>query len=184
MAWVGWWVHTFDQLAGAHHMRVRMIDGHIEAQRLQEHVLVEHKLLGEFGVILLGGRRQALVGGPNNMLQLPRLLFYLGGQEEARRRHGVAMKVGEGVKGVEPMHVHNGRVDAQLGHLQTLTHFLYQIGGHLAVLQLIVALDAASSAWRIGQLIVAEVPDLVLLERQVVVGGDWNTAGRGGRGGG
>jgi len=53
--------------------------------------------------------------------------------------------------------------------------------GHLAVLQLVVSLDAASAAGRVDQLIVAEVPDLVLLERQVVVGAGWNPAGGGGR---
>jgi len=181
MAWVGWWVPTFDQLAGAHHMRVRMIDGHIETQRLQQHVLVEDKLLGEFGVVLLGGRRQALVGSPDNVLQLPRLLLHLGGQEEASRRHGVPVKVSERVEGVEAMHIHDGRVDAQLGDLQTLAHLLDQVGGHLAVLQLVVSLDAASATGRVDQLIVAEVPDLVLLERQVVVGAGWNPAGGGGR---
>lgn len=50
----------------------------------------------------------------DDVLQLPGLLLHLGGQEERRRGHRVAVEAGERVKHVEALHVHDGRVDAQL----------------------------------------------------------------------
>ena len=63
------------------HMRVRMVNGHVEAQRLQEDVFVEHQVLCLLDVRVLGGllARQTHVGDPDHMLQFPRLLFDLEG---------------------------------------------------------------------------------------------------------
>ena len=51
----------------------------------------------------------------DDVLQLPGLLLDLGGQEQRGRGHGVAVEAGERVEHVETLHVHDGRVDAQLG---------------------------------------------------------------------
>lgn len=99
------------------HVRVRMIDGHIEAERLQQHILVEHqvlRLLLERGGADLRALGDAL-GGKQRLddgLDLARLLLDFGRQKQAGRRNAGAVKHLERMKHVEPVHVHDGRVDA------------------------------------------------------------------------
>ncbi len=50
----------------------------------------------------------------DDVLQLPGLLLHLGRQEEGGGRHRVAVEPGEAVEHVEPLHIHDGGVDAQL----------------------------------------------------------------------
>lgn len=63
-------------------VRVRVVDGHVEAERLQQHVLVEHQILGLLGVALFEriGRLelQADVHHLDDVLELARLLLDLG----------------------------------------------------------------------------------------------------------
>lgn len=75
------WVLTFHQVTRLDDVRVRMVDGHVEAQRLQKHVLVEDKVLRLFQVRVPGDvlrtRVQARVHNLDHVLQLPRLLLDL-----------------------------------------------------------------------------------------------------------
>lgn len=108
---------TFDQMAGLHHVRVRMVDGHIEAERLQQHILVEHqvlRLLLECGRTDFRALGDALRGEQrlDDGLDLARLFLDFGRQEQAGRCNAGAMEYLERVEHVEPMHVHDGRVDA------------------------------------------------------------------------
>lgn len=107
-------VPTFDQLASAHHMRMRMIDSHIKTERLQQYILIEDKLLGEICIALFGSLRQALVRRSYHMLQLTGLLLHFGCQKQTGRGHGIAMEMCERVERIESMHIHDGRIDAQL----------------------------------------------------------------------
>lgn len=51
----------------------------------------------------------------DDVFQLSRLLLDLGGQEQRRRCDRVTVEPLERVEHVEPLHVHDRRVDAQLG---------------------------------------------------------------------
>lgn len=96
-------------------MRVRVVDGHVEAQRLQQHVLVEDEVLRLLQVRVLGDVLvQARVHHLDHVLQLARLLLDLGRQEQAGRCDAVPVEMRERVEGIEPVHVHDGRVDAEL----------------------------------------------------------------------
>ena len=58
---------------------------------------------------------EADVGDLDDVLELPGLFLDLGGEEERRGGDRVAVELGERVEHVEPLHVHDRRVDAQLG---------------------------------------------------------------------
>lgn len=143
-------------------VRVRMVDGDVEAERLQQHVLVEHQILGLLGVALLEriGRLelQADVHHLDDVLELARLLLDLSGEKECCRGDAVPMELREGMERVEPVHVHDGGVDAELGYLQPLAHVLDEVGGPLPVHQLLVGVHAAPSTGRVGQLLRRKVP--------------------------
>lgn len=70
-------------MARFHNVRMRMIDGHIEAERLQQNVLVEDQIVGvliverriDFGEFLILQRKLHLDDG----LDFARLLFDFGG---------------------------------------------------------------------------------------------------------
>lgn len=70
---------TFDQVTRLDHMRVGMINGHIKAERLQQHVLVKDEVLRLFLVRLFGRLLavQAHVCYPDHVLQLAGLLLHL-----------------------------------------------------------------------------------------------------------
>lgn len=103
-------------MTGFHHMRVRMVDGHVEAERLQQHILVEHQILRLLGVALAQRVRrfqpQTDVYHLDDVLQLARLLFDLCREKKCRRSYTVSMEISKGVKCVEPVHVNDGCVDA------------------------------------------------------------------------
>lgn len=68
-------------MAGFDDVRVRMVDGDIETERLQQHILVEHQILSLLGVALFEwiGRfhTQTYVNHLDDVLELPGLLFDL-----------------------------------------------------------------------------------------------------------
>ena len=51
----------------------------------------------------------------DDVFQLPGLFLDFGGQEQCRGRNGIAVEPDERVEHVETLHVHDRRVDAQLG---------------------------------------------------------------------
>lgn len=77
-------VLTFHQVTRLDDVGVRMVDGHVEAERLQEHVLVEDEVLRLFQVRVPGdvlrARVQTRVHHLDHVLQLPGLLLDLTGQ--------------------------------------------------------------------------------------------------------
>jgi len=86
----------FDELAASDHVGVRVVDGDVEAERLEQDVLVEHQLLG-FLLVRVGpdvkGRHVAAVEADvrhlDHVLQLSRLLLHLGGQEQGCQSDGI-----------------------------------------------------------------------------------------------
>lgn len=116
------------------------------------------------------------------------------------------MELRERVERVEPVHVDDRRVDAQLRseaassqgktehaerrrairnmrkriHLQALAHVLDEVGGLLAVGELLVGVEAAHSARRLGELFAREIPSLLRVGLPAAA----RSAGSGGRGGG
>ena len=85
-----------DELAAADNVRVRVVDGHVKPQRLQQDVLVENQLL-RLLLVRVGPdvqRRhvaavEADVRHLDHVLQLSRLLLHLGSQEQGRQRDRV-----------------------------------------------------------------------------------------------
>ena len=57
---------------------------------------------------------EADVGDLDDVLELPGLLLDLGGEEERRGGDRIAVELGERVEHVEPLHVHDGGIDAEL----------------------------------------------------------------------
>lgn len=140
-----------DEVATADDVRVRVIDAHVEAERLEEDVLV-HDEVGRLLEVLLRADVQRLVlvvlheaelRHFDDVLELPRLLLHLAREEERRRRHVVPVEVGEGVKDEEAVHVDHGRVDAQLVHVEPLPHVLDQVGRLLPARELLGRVIAA-----------------------------------------
>lgn len=162
-------------MAKFHDERVRMLDGDVEAESHQQHVLVADQLLRllsvQLGAAVDGGARvrgiltflQARLHHLDDVIEFARLLFDFSRQKEGSRGDRVPMKVGERVKTVEAMHVDDGRVYAQLSHLQALTHVLDEVGRLLALRQFFVGVDAASAARRVLQFLLREVPTFVAL---------------------
>lgn len=110
---------SFDKVTRADDVRVRVVYGHVEAERLQEHVLVEHQVLGLLLVVVRSRIKrgaalatvQADVRHFDHVFQLPGLLLHLCGEEERCRRHRVPVELRERVECIKTMHVHDGRVD-------------------------------------------------------------------------
>lgn len=73
------------------------------------------------------------------------------------------MEVRERVETVKSVHVDDGRVYTQLGHLQALAHVLNEVGRLLPLRQLLVGVDAAPAARRVLQLLLCEIPTFVVL---------------------
>lgn len=97
---------------------MRMVDGYIEAKCLEENVFIAHQFLC-LCQVLFGLSLQLWlisvktnVGNLDNMLQLSRLLLHLSSQEKCSSRDIVSVELGEAVKHIEPLHVHNRGIDA------------------------------------------------------------------------
>jgi len=81
-----------------------------------------------------------------------KVIWYLSCKEQGSRCYGVSVEFSEGVEHVEPLHVDDGRVDAELSHLQSLAHILDKVGGLLAVALLLVRGDRRPPRGGRGQL--------------------------------
>ena len=57
---------------------------------------------------------QTNVGYFDHVFQLPGLFFYFGGKKQRSGSDSVTVEPTEGMKHVEPLHVHDRRIDAQL----------------------------------------------------------------------
>jgi len=69
------------------------------------------------------------------------------------------------MKHVEPLHVDDGRVDAELSHLQSLAHVLDEVRSLLAVALLLVRGDGGPPRGGGGQLFLGKIPSFAATSR-------------------
>lgn len=109
-----------NQLATLDHVRMRMVDGDVKAQGLQQDVLVADQLLG---LLYIGVRSridgrliaqtvvEAKMSDLYDVFEFPRLFFDFGCEKQRRRGQRIAVESGEGVEHVKTLHVDNRGVD-------------------------------------------------------------------------